>query len=123
MGRRKTATSSVRVYKNGTGVIVVNKKPYTEYFPGRELSETVIAPLINCGQANRLDVDARASGGGLRGQAEAVRLGISRALVLLNPTFRINLRKAGFLTRDPRAKERKKYGLKKARRAPQWKKR
>ncbi len=123
VGRRKTATAFVHLIKNGTGDIQINKRPLEVYFKVREQYEAVRAPLVSCGQANRLDIHAEVTGGGLRGQSDAVRLGIARALLLLNPTFRKNLRKSGFLTRDPRAKERKKYGLKKARRAPQWQKR
>jgi small subunit ribosomal protein S9 len=94
-----------------------------EYFGDAGLVEVALSALSNVSQLNKLDVSAKVSGGGKRGQAEAVRLGTARALLQLNPVFKKNLRKAGYLTRDPRTKERKKPGLKKARRAPQWAKR
>lgn len=122
-GRRKEAIATVRLYKNGKGKITVNGKLYSEYFPTEEMEQTVSSPLKSVGQADKVDIESMARGGGKRGQAEAVRLGISRALVQLNINFKKNLRKAGFLTRDPRMKERKKPGLKRARRAPQWQKR
>lgn len=123
LGRRKEAIATVRLYKNGKGKITVNGKLYTEYFPTGDMEQIVSGPLKSVGQADKVDIEAKSFGGGLRGQAEAVRLGISRALVLLNINFKKNLRKAGYLTRDPRVKERKKPGLKRARRAPQWQKR
>lgn len=123
IGRRKQAIATVRLYKNGKGKITVNGKLYSEYFPTEEMEQIVSGPLKSVGQADKVDIEAKSFSGGLRGQAEAVRLGISRALVQLNVNFKKNLRKAGFLTRDPRVKERKKPGLKKARRAPQWQKR
>jgi small subunit ribosomal protein S9 len=123
VGRRKQAIAAVKLHKNGKGKITVNGKLYSEYFPTEELEQIVSAPLKSVGQADKVDIEAKVLSGGKRGQAEAVRLGISRALVLLNINFKKNLRKAGFLTRDPRVKERKKPGLKRARRAPQWQKR
>ena len=123
VGKRKEAIATVKVFKNGKGEIKVNGKEYDQYFRTISLKETVTSPLQSVGQADKVNVEARVSGGGLVSQSEAVRLGISRALVELNINFKKNLRKAGFLTRDPRVKERKKYGLKRARRAPQWKKR
>lgn len=123
IGRRKCGIAQVRVYKNGKGVITINGKDYTQYFPTFEFQEIVLAPLRSVGQSDKLDVEAKVRGGGKRGQAEAIRLGIARALTNLNPNFKKNLRRAGFLTRDARVKERKKYGLKRARRAPQWQKR
>jgi small subunit ribosomal protein S9 len=123
IGRRKEAVATVRLHKNGKGKITVNGKLYSECFPTEEMEQIVSGPLKSVGQADKVDIEAKSSGGGLRGQAEAVRLGISRALVLLNVNFKKNLRKAGYLTRDPRVKERKKPGLKRARRAPQWQKR
>lgn len=123
IGRRKEAIATVRLYKNGKGKMTVNGKLYSEYFPTEEMEQIVSGPLKSVGQADKVDVEAKSRGGGLRGQAEAVRLGISRALVQLNVNFKKNLRKAGYLTRDPRVKERKKPGLKRARRAPQWQKR
>lgn len=123
VGRRKEAIAGVKLHKNGKGKITVNGKLYSEYFPTEELGEIVSSPLKSVGQTDKVDIEAKVLSGGKRGQAEAVRLGISRALVQLNINFKKNLRKAGYLTRDPRAKERKKYGLRKARRAPQWQKR
>lgn len=123
LGRRKSSIARVRVIKNGSGMIRVNGKPMEDYFTTYELRTIVAAPLKICGQETAVDVDAHSDGGGIRGQAEAVRLGLSRALTALNPTYRTTLKKMGFLTRDPRVKERKKPGLKKARRAPQWSKR
>ena len=123
VGRRKQAIATVKLHKNGKGKITINGKIYSEYFPTEELEQIVSAPLKSVGQADKVDIEAKVSSGGKHGQAEAVRLGISRALVLLNINFKKNLRKAGYLTRDPRSKERKKPGLKRARRAPQWQKR
>lgn len=123
VGKRKSGIARVRVYKNGKGMITINGKDYKQYFPIFEYQEIVSAPLKSVGQSDKLDIEVRVRGGGKRGQSEAVRHGISRALVNLNPNFKKNLRRAGFLTRDARVKERKKYGLKRARRAPQWQKR
>lgn len=123
IGRRKEAIAQVRLLRRGEGVITVNARPYEQYFPHQTLRETVRAPLEAIGQADKIDVAIKVQGGGLRGQAEAARLGIARALLLINPTFRISLKRLQYLKRDPRVKERKKYGLKKARRAPQWAKR
>jgi small subunit ribosomal protein S9 len=123
VGRRKTAIARVRLIKNGKGIITVNGKPYDKYFTVYELRNAVTSPLETVGQSDAVDVSAFVAGGGIHGQAEAVRHGISRALIILNPTFRKSLKKLGYLTRDARKKERKKFGLKKARRAPQWSKR
>ncbi|HEU0051214.1 MAG TPA: 30S ribosomal protein S9 [Patescibacteria group bacterium] len=123
LGRRKSAIARVRVIKNGKGLFTVNGKQMETYFPTFELRNMVSGPLKVSGQETAVDVSSEVEGGGLRGQAEAVRLGISRALIVLNPTFRKTLKKLGYLTRDPRSKERKKPGLKRARRAPQWSKR
>lgn len=123
VGRRKTSIARVRLIKNGKGMITVNGKVYDSYFTTYEMRETVASPLKVTGQDSAVDVSAKVQGGGVRGQAEAVRHGISRALEVLNPTFRKTLKKLGYLTRDPRKKERKKFGLKGARRSPQWSKR
>ncbi|HWQ99417.1 MAG TPA: 30S ribosomal protein S9 [Candidatus Methylomirabilis sp.] len=123
VGRRKTSIARVRLIKNGKGLITINGRPYDGYFTTFELRKAVTEPLVAVGQSGSVDVSVKVAGGGIRGQAEASRLGISRALIQLNPTFRKALKKVGFLTRDARKKERKKFGLKKARRAPQWSKR
>jgi small subunit ribosomal protein S9 len=123
IGRRKRAIARVRLIKNGKGAITVNGKAYDKYFTTFELREIVTSPLKTSGQETSVDVSVRVEGGGIRGQAEAVRLGISRALIVLNQTFRKSLKKLGYLERDSRKRERKKFGLKGARRAPQWSKR
>lgn len=123
IGRRKQAIARVRLIKNGKGSVIINNKAYDAYFTTYELRNSVMAPLKAVGQDSSVDVSARVLGGGIRGQAEAVRHGIARALIVLNPTFRKTLKKLGFLSRDPRERERKKPGLKSARRAPQWSKR
>jgi len=122
-GRRKTAVAKVRLYKKGKGDIKVNDRGYKEYFPTAELQYIVRQPVILVGQTSDFDITVKVSGGGIKGQAEAVRHGIARALEKSNEKLRANLKKAGFLRRDPRMKERKKPGLKRARRAPQWQKR
>jgi len=123
LGRRKTAIAKVFLIKNGKGAITINGKPMPEYFTTFESRDMVVSPIKTAGLEGAIDISVQAKGGGLLGQAEAVRLGISRALCELNPTYRKTLKKLGYLMRDPRAKERKKFGLKKARRAPQWSKR
>jgi small subunit ribosomal protein S9 len=122
LGRRKTAIVRIRL-QAGSGRITVNGRPYDKYFTTYELRGIVEGPFKALGQEKSFDVEARATGGGIRGQAESVRLAIARALVAKNPDTRTVLKKLGFMTRDPRAKERKKFGLKRARRAPQWSKR
>lgn len=123
VGRRKRAVARVRLFTRGEKEVVVNSKPLADYFPTIELQEAVVAALKRMKSTERFRVVAKVRGGGIRGQADAVRHGTARALMKFNPDFRKRLRKAGYLTRDPREKERKKYGLKKARRAPQWQKR
>ncbi len=122
-GRRKSSVARVRVYENGTGAITVNGRDIDEYFGLDTLKLIVRQPLVTTGTVDKVDVVVTVAGGGVSGQAGAIRHGISRALVLLNPEFRPALKAAGFMTRDPRMKERKKYGLKAARRAPQFSKR
>lgn len=122
-GGRKEATALVKLFPTGHGEILINGKDYKEYFPHFELQQIVEAPLKLIKQKDKLDLFIKIKGGGKRGQAEAIRHGISRALVAFNPIFRRPLKKVGFLTRDARVKERKKPGLKRARRAPQWQKR
>jgi len=123
VGRRKTATVRVKLYPQGSGQFMVNKKDYKKYFPFVTWQQDLDQPFNIVAMENKFDVNIRAIGGGPQGQAEACRLGISRALIKYNPEFKTLLRTAGLVTRDPRAKERKKPGLKKARRAPQWSKR
>jgi len=122
-GKRKNAIAKVQLLPGGRGEIFVNKKDYKEYFPWFEFQEIVTSPLKKAGQVGKFQFRIKASGGGTRGQAEAVRLGIARALDKLNHEWHEPLKRAGFLTRDARKKERKKPGLKRARRAPQWQKR
>ncbi|HAA90099.1 MAG: 30S ribosomal protein S9 [Thermoanaerobacterales bacterium 50_218] len=121
-GRRKTAVARVWIVP-GDGEIIVNKKPADQYFPTRTLQTIIRQPLELTQNTGRFNVIANVRGGGLSGQAGAVRLGLARALVKADPDLRPTLKKAGFLTRDPRMKERRKYGLKKARKAPQYSKR
>lgn len=122
VGRRKEASARVRIAP-GTGAVTVNSKDYKDYFPVAAWQETVMAPLLVIGKEKHYDVSARVAGGGMRGQAEAVRHGMARALVAWNLDFRPVLKAHGFLTRDSRIKERKKYGRYKARRGHQWRKR
>ncbi len=121
-GRRKNAVARVRLVP-GDGKLVVNNKPLREYFGKRTLEMIVKQPLNLTNTVAQYDILAKVEGGGATGQAGAMRLGIARALIKADPNLRGVLKKAGFLTRDPREKERKKYGLKKARRAPQYSKR
>lgn len=123
LGRRKSSIARVRLMKNGKGALKINGRNFDDYFSTFELRFILTNPLKIVGQEGAVDIIADVEGGGLRGQAEAVRLGMSRALVVLNPTYRKTLKKLGYLSRDPRVKERKKPGLKRARRAPQWSKR
>ena len=121
-GRRKKAIARVRITE-GTGKITINKKDIEEYFPVDVMRTIVCQPLVLVEAANKYDVIVNVIGGGLSGQAGACRHGIARALVLKNETYKSAIKAAGFLTRDPRMKERKKDGLKKARKAPQFSKR
>ncbi len=123
VGRRKESVARVKMFKNGKGGATVNGKDIKEYFGTDFLVDLALGALNNVSQLNKIDISAKVNGGGKKGQAESIRLATARALLLLNPIFKKNLRKAGYLTRDPRMKERKKFGLKKARRAPQWAKR
>ena len=122
-GRRKSSIARVRVYENGTGYIIINGREIDEYFGLETLKLIVRSPLVLLGLEGKYDVVVRVSGGGVSGQAGAIRHGLSRALLQQSDENRSVLKKAGFLTRDPRMKERKKYGLKAARRAPQFSKR
>lgn len=121
-GRRKEAVARVRL-REGSGQVTLNGKSLEEYFPTMAMRLRVLEPLNLTQTQGRYDIDATLDGGGTTGQADALRLGISRALVVLDPELRPVLRKAGMLTRDARVVESKKYGLKKARRAPQYTKR
>ncbi len=122
-GRRKKAVARVRLIPGGEGAITINKRDITEYFPQDTLKLIVRQPLVLTETSDKYDIFVNVNGGGYTGQAGAVRHGIARALIVAEPELRPALKKAGFLTRDPRAKERKKYGLKKARKAPQFSKR
>jgi small subunit ribosomal protein S9 len=121
-GRRKEAIARVRIVP-GSGNWRINDRTLDAYFPNKVHQQLVNEPFVVLGAEDRFDVIARITGGGVSGQAGALRLGIARALVLVDPDSRPALKKAGFLTRDARVKERKKYGLKKARKAPQYSKR
>lgn len=123
VGRRKTATARVRLFTQGEKGMTINNKSYKVYFPVPSLQKTVKDPLEKIKWQDKFRISVVVRGGGLTGQAEAIRHGIARALVALNPDFKKRLRKLGFLTRDPRMRERKKFGLKRARRGPQWSKR
>ena len=122
-GRRKASVARVRVYENGTGSIIINGREIDDYFGLDTLKLIVNQPLVTTDMVGKVDVVVTVAGGGVSGQAGAIRHGISRALLGLNPEYRATLKAAGFLTRDPRMKERMKYGLKAARRAPQFSKR
>ena len=121
-GRRKNSVARVRVY-NGTGKITINDRDIDDYFGLETLKLFVRQPLAVAGVEGKFDIVVRVAGGGVSGQAGAIRHGLSRALLVYDENLRGELKKAGFLTRDPRMKERKKYGLKAARRAPQFSKR
>jgi small subunit ribosomal protein S9 len=121
-GKRKTSIARVRLYDNGSGEIIVNEKPVKDYFFG-SLIGSLKAPLKLVDMMKRFDVTAKVEGGGVSSQSDAVRHGISKALLEFDPALRAVLKKAGLLTRDSRVKERKKFGLHGARRAPQFSKR
>ena len=122
-GRRKSSVARVHVYENGTGAITINGRDIDDYFGLETLKLIVRQPLVTTELLGKVDIVATVAGGGVTGQAGAIRHGISRALLLVNEEYRPALKAAGFLTRDSRMKERKKYGLKAARRAPQFSKR
>ena len=121
-GRRKKSIARVRII-NGNGNITINNKPLDEFLGVETLKVIVKQPLVATNSLDKFDVIAKVTGGGISGQAGAIRHGIARALVIYDEKFKPEIKKAGFLTRDPRMKERKKYGLKKARKAPQFSKR
>ena len=122
-GRRKHSVACVRVYENGTGSITINGRDIDDYFGLDTLKLIVRQPLVTVALLGKVDIEATVTGGGVTGQAGAIRHGIARALLSVDAAFRAPLKEAGLLTRDPRMKERKKYGLKAARRAPQFSKR
>ncbi len=122
-GRRKSSIARVRVYEGGTGSIIINGRDIDDYFGLDTLKLIVRQPLVATDMVGKVDIVCTVKGGGVTGQAGAIRHGISRALLGVNAEYRATLKAAGFLTRDPRMKERKKYGLKAARRAPQFSKR
>ena len=122
-GRRKSSVARVHLIPGGTGVITINGRSIDDYFGLETLKLIVRQPLNTTGTTDKVDIEATVSGGGVTGQAGAIRHGIARALLLVDESYRPMLKAAGFLTRDPRMKERKKYGLKAARRAPQFSKR
>ena len=129
VGRRKRAVARIRLFTSSPtesakeGNLIINDKPYKKVFPGLELQKIIEAPLKRLKSFNRFSATIKVKGGGLKGQAEAIKHGLARSLLLFDSNFRKKLRKEGFLTCDSRKKERKKFGLKKARRAPQWSKR
>ncbi len=123
IGRRKTAVARVRFWPNSSKQeIIVNNKNYLDYFPGKEMQDVLMEPIAKS-EIKNYKISVKVFGGGLRAQAYALRHGLSRAIVLAHPESKNILKTFGFLTRDPRMKERKKAGLKGARRAPQWSKR
>ncbi len=122
VGRRKEAVAQVRFY-HGTGTVTLNGRPLERYFPTVARRMRVLEPLRVANAEGRYDIVAQLHGGGVSGQADAIRLGIARGLIALDPDLRTDLKRAGLLTRDARVVERKKYGLRKARRAPQYTKR
>ena len=122
-GRRKSSIARVRVYENGTGSIIINGRDINDYFGLETLKLVVRQPLVTTELVDKVDVVVSVCGGGVSGQAGAIRHGIARALLQVEDSYRAPLKAAGLLTRDPRLKERKKYGLKAARRAPQFSKR
>ena len=122
-GRRKSSVARVHLIPGGSGSITINGRNIDDYFGLETLKLVVRQPLNSLGLTDKVDIDCTVAGGGVSGQAGAIRHGIARALLLLDPAYRAPLKAAGFLTRDPRMKERKKYGLKAARRAPQFSKR
>ncbi|HHT99310.1 MAG TPA: 30S ribosomal protein S9 [Acholeplasma sp.] len=121
-GRRKSSVARV-ILTSGKGAFIVNGREFDEYFPSAATRLDVVQPLQLTESEGKYDITVNVNGGGLTGQAGAIRLGITRALLEINPELRKILKPAGLITRDPRSKERKKYGLKKARRAPQFSKR
>lgn len=123
VGRRKTSIARVRIYAKGEKKVMVNGKTLAAYFPASMMQKKIMDPLEKMNVLDKFGITILVKGGGLNSQSEAIRHGISRTLVKFNADFRKRLKRAGFLTRDSRERERKKFGLKRARRAPQWSKR
>lgn len=123
LGRRKEAIAQVRLYEKGTGDITINDRPFAEHLPHALWQQIVVDPLAETNLREEFDITVHVEGGGFKGQAESIRLGIARALLEYNEALRAPLKARGFLSRDSRIKERKKPGLKRARRRPQWSKR
>ncbi len=123
VGRRKGAVARVRMFQGGSGKITVNERDFKEYIPIALLQQSTMLPLTLTSTDEMFDITVLVKGGGVHGQADAIRMGIARALIDFNPEFRAVLKKNGLLTRDARVRERKKFGKKSARRAPQWSKR
>jgi len=123
IGRRKSASARVRLYPGGSGNVIINDKEAMDYLPREGDVEIMLEPLLTVGQETAFDISVHVDGGGISGQRDAIRLGISRALLKVEPDYRADLKKEGMLTRDARVKERKKPGLKRARKAPTYTKR
>lgn len=123
IGRRKAASARVRLFPGGTGNLVINDKDGRDYLPRAGDVEILLEPLSTLGQENGYDISVHVNGGGISGQRDAIKLGIARALLKIDPDLRPTMREGEFLTRDPRVKERKKPGLKRARKAPTYTKR
>lgn len=123
IGRRKTATARVRIFPGGTGSLIINDKDGSDYMPRQGDLETLLEPLTVIGQPKAFDITVQVKGGGVTGQRDAIRLGLARALVLLDADLKPQLKEHKFMTRDAREKERKKPGLKRARKAPTYTKR
>jgi small subunit ribosomal protein S9 len=123
VGRRKTATARVRITESSKGIFTVNDRDSKEYFKTEELQKIITDAFTKTKYPVKFDVTVKVTGSGIHSQAEAIRHGIARAIIDLDPESRTKVKKLGFLKRDPRAKERRKFGLKKARKAPQWSKR
>lgn len=123
IGRRKRSVAQVRLYAGGSGAVTVNNKDIKDYFGTAGLRENAVIPLKEVGRTESVDITVRVVGGGMTGQSDAIKLGIARALVKEDETVKTSIKAKGLLTRDPRRKERKKFGLRGARRAKQWRKR
>jgi small subunit ribosomal protein S9 len=123
IGRRKAATARVRLFPGGTGNLVINEKEARDYLPREGDVEILLEPLTLIGQEDGYDISVHVNGGGVSGQRDAIKLGVARALLEIDPDLRPRLKAGGYLTRDPRVKERKKPGLKRARKAPTYTKR